>query len=213
MRKLLFFQAFIFCSFVSFGQQKGELTLDLIFSGQLRQEQPGALEWMQQTDGFTRLESSGEGTALKFYDIKKGEWNTLVSPDELKPAGIDDRLSIEGYAWSSDETKLLIFTNTRRVWRQNTRGDYWVFDMIEKSLTRLGKNLPESSLMFVKFSPDNTKAAYVSRSNLYMEDLLTGNINQLTGDGTEDIINGTFDWAYEEEFFCRDGFRWSDDGS
>ena len=208
MRKLLFFHLFIFSAFVSFGQQKGELTLDLIFSGQLRLEQPGALEWMQLTDGFTKL----EGSSLKFYDIKKGEWNTLVSPEELKPAGIDDPLSIEGYAWSSDETKLLIFTNTRRVWRENTRGDYWLFDMKNKSLTQVGKSLPESSLMFAKFSTDNTKVAYVSRNNLYVEDLLSGDINQLTSDGTEDIINGTFDWAYEEEFSCRDGFRWSDDG-
>ena len=212
MKKLLFFKVFVLCSFISFGQQKGKLTLDLIFSGELRQEYLGELKWMQHTDGFTKLEGSKVGTALKFYDIKKGEWNNLVSPDELKPAGIDDPLSIEGYAWSSDETKLLIFTNTRRVWRDDTRGDYWIFDMKNKSLTQLGKSLPESNLMFAKLSPDNTKAAYVSRSNLYIEDLLSGEITQLTSDGTEDIINGTFDWAYEEEFFCRDGFRWSNDG-
>jgi dipeptidyl-peptidase-4 len=212
MRKLLFFQSFIFYAFISFGQQKGELTLDLIFSGQLRQENLDELEWMQHRDGFTKLERSVDGTALKFYDIKNREWNTLVSPNELKPDETDNSLSIEGYAWSSDETKLLIFTNTQRVWRQNTRGDYWIFDMDDKSLTQLGKGLPESSLMFAKFSPNNTKAAYVSRNNLYVEDLLSGEINQLTSDGTEDIINGTFDWAYEEEFFCRDGFRWSNDG-
>jgi dipeptidyl-peptidase 4 len=213
MRKLLFFQVLVLCSFISYAQPKGELTLDLIFSGQLRQEYPGELAWMQHTDGFTKLEPSKEGTTLKFYDIKKGEWSTLVSPNELKPDGIDDPLSIEGYAWSSDETKLLIFTNTQRVWRQNTRGDYWIFDMNDKSLIQLGKNLPESSLMFAKFSPDNTKVAYVSRSNLYMEDLLSGELTQLTNDGTEDIINGTFDWAYEEEFFCLDGFRWNGDGN
>lgn len=212
MRKLLFFQSFIFCAIISFGQQKGELTLDLIFSGQLRQENLDELEWMQHREGFTKLERSMDGTALKFYDIKKGEWNTLVSPNELKLDGTDNSLSIEGYAWSSDETKLLIFTNTQRVWRQNTRGDYWIFDMNDKSLTQLGKGLPESSLMFAKFSPNNTKAAYVSRNNLYVEDLLSGEITQLTSDGTVDIINGTFDWAYEEEFFCRDGFRWSNDG-
>jgi dipeptidyl-peptidase-4 len=212
MRKLLFFQAFIFYSFISFSQQKGELTLDLIYSGQLSQEYLGELEWMRHTDGFTKLEYSREGTSLKFYDIKKGEWSALVSPDELKPTDIADPLSIEGYSWSSDETKLLIFTNTQRVWRENTRGDYWIYDMKSKSLTQLGKSLPESSLMFAKFSPDNSKVAYVSKSNVYTEDLVSGEITQLTSDGTEDIINGTFDWAYEEEFFCRDGFRWSGDG-
>ena len=33
----------------------------------------------------------------------------------------------------------------------------------------------------------------------------------LTSNGTITLINGTFDWAYEEEFACRDGFRWSPD--
>jgi len=116
------------------------------------------------------------------------------------------------YSWSDDESLLLLFTNTKRVWRQNTRGDYWVLDMEKKTLRQLGKSLPESSLMFAKFSPDNAKVAYVSQSNLYVEDYRSGKITQLTNDGTEDIINGTFDWAYEEEFACRDGFRWSDDG-
>ncbi len=65
--------------------------------------------------------------------------------------------------------------------------------------------------MFAKMSPDGRNAAYVSQHNLFVEDLTTGKIRQLTVDGTRKIINGTFDWVYEEEFFCRDGFRWSPD--
>jgi dipeptidyl-peptidase-4 len=65
--------------------------------------------------------------------------------------------------------------------------------------------------MFAKIAPDGKKAAYVSGHNLYSEDLATGKITQLTMDGTDRLINGTFDWAYEEEFDCRDGFRWSPD--
>jgi dipeptidyl-peptidase-4 len=189
-----------------------QLTLDLMFSGQLTQEYLGELEWMQSDHGFTKLEYTRKGTALRYYDIKKDVWSTLVGPKELVPTGANNPLFIEGYSWSSDGSKLLIFTNTERVWRQNTRGDYWIFNMETRSLDQLGKALPESSLMFAKFSPDNSKVAYVSRSNVYVEELETSEIMQLTSDGTEDIINGTFDWAYEEEFFCRDGFRWSDDG-
>ena len=98
------------------------------------------------------------------------------------------------------------------MWRYDTRGDYWVFDMQNKTLKQLGKGKPEASLMFAKFSPDGTKAAYVSGHNIYMEDLATGAIKPLTTDGTQRLINGTFDWVYEEEFDCRDGFRWSPDG-
>ena len=37
-------------------------------------------------------------------------------------------------------------------------------------------------------------------------------VKKLTEDnGTKKLINGTFDWVYEEEFVCRDGFRWSPD--
>ena len=65
--------------------------------------------------------------------------------------------------------------------------------------------------MFAKFSPNGKKAAYVSNHNIYVEDLATATITQLTKDGTNRIINGTFDWVYEEELSCRDGFRWSAD--
>ncbi|MBA4318028.1 MAG: S9 family peptidase, partial [Flavobacterium sp.] len=89
--------------------------------------------------------------------------------------------------------------------------DYWVLDLITGNLTQLGKGLAESSLMFAKFSPDNKTVAYVSNENIYVEDLVTSKIKPLTTDGSITIINGTFDWAYEEEFYCRDGFRWSPD--
>jgi dipeptidyl-peptidase-4 len=67
-------------------------------------------------------------------------------------------------------------------------------------------------MMFAKFSPDASRVAYVSKLNIYVEDLTTGEIKQLTFDGGDNIINGTFDWVYEEELDCRDGFRWSPDG-
>ena len=86
-----------------------------------------------------------------------------------------------------------------------------MLNMKDKSLKQLGKGMPESSLMFAKLSPDSKRAAYVSRNNIYVEDLSTGAITPITTDGTDEIINGTFDWVYEEEFYCRDGFRWSPD--
>ena len=73
--------------------------------------------------------------------------------------------------------------------------------------------MPESSMMFAKFSPDGTRVAYVSNNNIYVEDIDSGKITQLTKDGSDTIVNGTFDWVYEEEFSCRDGFRWSPEES
>ena len=129
----------------------------------------------------------------------------------LVPLGQKKALALRSYSFSSDGKKMLVYTNTKRVWREDTRGDYWVLELSGKTLRQLGKGRPASSLMFAKISPDGKKAAYVSGHNLYSEDLATGKITQLTMDGTDRVINGTFDWAYEEEFDCRDGFRWSPD--
>lgn len=122
-------------------------------------------------------------------------------------------IKIRDFDFSADEKKLLVYTNARRVWRYDTRGDYYVLDLgNNNALKKIGAGLPESSLMFAKLSPDAKQVAYVSEHNLYVEDLATGKRKALTTDGTRRHINGTFDWAYEEEFGCRDGFRWSPDG-
>src|SRR5207302_8209117 len=117
------------------------------------------------------------------------------------------------FTFNSAYNKLLIFTNTAKVWRYNTKGDYWVLDMMTNKLLQLGKGRHSQSLMFAKFSPGGNKVAYVSDYNLFVEDLSTNQIKQLTTDGNRKMINGTFDWVYEEEFGCRDGFRWSPDGN
>ena len=120
---------------------------------------------------------------------------------------------MEGYQWSADGKRLLIFTNAQRVWRQDTRGDYWVIDVAGGPPRKLGGACAApSSLMFAKFSPDGGRIAYVRANNLYVEDAATGAITPLTSDGSHTIINGTFDWVYEEELNLRDGFRWSPDG-
>ncbi|HUW92443.1 MAG TPA: S9 family peptidase, partial [Bacteroidales bacterium] len=96
-------------------------------------------------------------------------------------------------------------------WRYNTKGDYWILNTATGSLTRLGRTMPSSTMMFAKFSPDGTKVAYVSNRNIYVDDLAASSTKQVTFDGNAQIINGTFDWVYEEELDCRDGFRWSPD--
>ncbi len=192
-----------------------KLTLDRIFnSGEFRQEYFGRYQWLGNGEYYTLLEKSDSvkgGMDLLKYNTATGDKKVLVDAASLIPDGTDKPLRISSYSWSEDLSKLLIFTNTRRVWRANTRGDYWVYDLTTSKLMQLGASLPESSLMFAKFTSDGKNVAYVSEHNLYMQNLETGNIKQLTFDGSETIINGTFDWVYEEELSCRDGFRWSND--
>ena len=146
------------------------------------------------------------------YDTATGARTVLVAATALKPAGAAAPLAIDGYAWSADRSKLLLYTNAKKVWRQNTRGDYWVLDLGTRGLRKLGGDAPASTLMFAKFSPDGGRVAYVRQNDLYVEDVASGAVTRLTRDGSRTIINGTFDWVYEEELSLRDGFRWSPDG-
>jgi dipeptidyl-peptidase-4 len=151
-----------------------------------------------------------DGATISAYSVKDGQATPKIAPQQLTPKG-QSPIQIEDFSYTADEGKWLIYTNAQKVWRYKTRGDYWLLDVSSGKLLQLGKGLPASSLMFAKFSPDGKKVAYVSGHNLYMEDLATGKIKALTKDGSRRLINGTFDWAYEEEFDCRDGFRWSPD--
>lgn len=170
--------------------------------------QPGP-DFTWSADGKAYYEIREEGIA---YVPCNGNTLTVKVPMELlKPAGASQPLEIKSFQFSQDEQQVLLFTNTQRVWRYETKGDYWLLDLRTKKLRQLGKTLPAATLMFAKLSPNGRYAAYVSRSNLYLEDLSTGVIKPLTTNGSRRFINGTFDWVYEEELDCRDGFRWSPD--
>jgi dipeptidyl-peptidase-4 len=170
---------------------------------------------MKDNEGYSTLEKNSEagGFDIVRYEAKSGKRSVIVSAERLIPKDRTDPLSISSYEWSIDNSRLLVFTDTRRVWRYHTRGDYWVLDLTSGNLIQLGKSVERTTMMFAKFSPDASKVAYVSKNNLFVEHLESGDITQLTRDGSTSIINGTFDWVYEEELSCRDGFRWSPDGS
>jgi dipeptidyl-peptidase-4 len=160
-------------------------------------------------DGNNIMEvENGEIVSKNAMDGSKT--TTIISKEMLTPKG-KSPLDVVRFAFSDGHEKVLIGTNTKKVWRYDTRGDTWVYDIKTKTLKQLGKGMPESSLMFAKFSPDAKKVAYVSGHNIYVEDLASDETKALTSDGTLRLINGTFDWVYEEELDCRDGFRWSPD--
>ncbi len=168
---------------------------------------PQGTHWSKSGDAYYDTEN-GDIVLIKLPSLDK---KIVVEKSALTPPGAATPLRIRNFFFSEDGTKALIYTNTKKVWRYDTRGDYWLLNLTTKQLRQAGASLPASSLMFAKFSPDGSKIAYVSNYNIYDEDAATGKITQLTFDGTRKFINGTFDWAYEEEFYCRDGFRWSPD--
>ena len=171
------------------------------------QFKPKEINWTPDGNAYLQIK---DGSIVQ-TDIKSNNETVLIKREQLIPEGKSDPLSFNIYSFSANKNKLLIYTNTAKVWRYNTRGDYWVLDIPSNKLIQLGEGRPSQSLMFAKISPDEKKAVYVSEHNIYVEDLSTHQVTQLTKDGTRKLINGTFDWVYEEEFGCRDGFRWSPD--
>jgi dipeptidyl-peptidase 4 len=194
------------------------LTIDSIFAEKQFELQPVTGHWQSDSQGFERVKTDPATGASSIVSIslKNPKAEVVIVPsDWLKPTTADKALSVDSYEWSEDRTKILLFTNTKRVWRLNTRGDYWVLDLPTKKLFKIGADAPESTLMFAKFSPDATNVAYVRNQDIFIQDIKSlsgGKITQLTHSDAVTKINGTFDWAYEEEFSIRDGFRFSPDG-
>jgi dipeptidyl-peptidase 4 len=168
---------------------------------------PRGIHWSDDGEGFYQYSDN----EIDKVNLSDKQVLPFVTSKELTPVDSSKPLFVRNFFVSDDGKKVLIYTNSKKVWRYDTRGDYWVVNLITHRISKLGKGMEPSSLMFAKFSPDSKKVAYVSKHNIYVEDLSSGAIRPLTKDGTTDIINGTFDWAYEEEFDCRDGFRWSPD--
>jgi dipeptidyl-peptidase-4 len=169
----------------------------------------GKINWTADGNAYTTVK---DGNIIQIDPVTEEE-TVVVEKSKLTDPETNKVLQLQSYEFNGNYTRVLVFTNTVKVWRYNTMGDYWLYDIIANKLTKMGKTLPVQSLMFAKFSPDGKSVAYVSDHNIYAEDIGTGEITKLTKDGTRKLINGTFDWAYEEEFGCRDGFRWSPDGT
>lgn len=204
--------------------EKPALSLERIYKDNtFKSERAPYFRWLDDGSGYTVLESRSNGSNtdtdhgvtgndIVFYQPDGSGRKVLVTVEQLTPQGATAALSIEDYQWSADGNWALIFTNGQKVWRHRTRGDFWVLNLNTNQLYQLGgEQPPATSLMFAKFSPDSQKIAYVRNNNIYVETLGKSQVTALTTDGSDTIINGNFDWVYEEEFTITDGFRWSPD--
>ncbi|MFO0938756.1 MAG: S9 family peptidase [Gemmataceae bacterium] len=203
-----------------YGQSKPEaaqadpakLTLDRIFQNrEFQAEHAPALRWTGTAGRYLTQESGPGGTQFVSHDPVTGKEEVIIPSQWLIPSGETSPLAVHNYEFTANGDKLLIYTNSKKVWRQNTRGDYWVLDLTSRELRKLGGEIPNSTTMFATFSPDGKRVAYVHENNLYVQDLRDFRIMKLTSSTDSKIINGTFDWVYEEELDLRNGFRWSPD--
>ena len=175
----------------------------------------GPSVWLEGGRSYGVIERSSDGAAriLVAYDTATGRREVLADAALLTPSGADRPArgrqlcvvarSTAGAAVHQHQESLagehprrLLAARPRRAVAPQAR-----------------RQRSESSLMFAKFSPDGSSAAYVRDRNLYVEPLNGGAIRQLTNDGSPTIVNGTSDWVSEEELGIRDAFRWSPDGT
>ena len=178
---------------------------------------PNDVVWNESETGYFTIKDNN----IVLVSTRGKEDKVILSSSQV------NNLEIESFSFSQSKNKILIFTQSVKVWRYNTRGDYWVYDFKKNEIQKLGRNMSGSSLMFAKFSPNERYVAYVSKEksesgirnsstsvNIYLESLDDRTIKKLTSsNGTKKLINGTFDWVYEEEFGCRDGFIFNEDGT
>jgi dipeptidyl-peptidase-4 len=144
-------------------------------------------------------------------DTATGATQPLAPEPSYTPPGMDRALF--GGTPSEDGKKILFATNNHTVMIRKTASDYWVLDKSDNSWHHIGAK-STGGLMLAKFSPDGTRVAYLGdpKWNIYVEEIRTGAVKQLTSDASEDIIDGTSDWVNNEEFGLIDCFSWSPDG-
>jgi dipeptidyl-peptidase-4 len=149
------------------------------------------------------------GGAVVKYSYKTGEeLTTLFSAQSIEEA-TGTQLAIGAYAFSADESKVLLSTQTEPIYRYSSQSVYYIYHLQTKKLSKLD----DDKVRYATFSPAGNKVGYVKNNNLFVFDLESGKTVQVTSDGLENsIINGATDWVYEEEFAVARGFYWSPDG-
>ena len=161
---------------------------------------------------FIERDQDANATHLMSFNLQSGQRSMLIDGTDLYAPDVKRYIAIEDYAYSSDGKNVLLYTDSERVWRRNTKGYYYIYNTESREIVPLSDR-EAGFQMFAKLNAAGDRAAFVRNRNVFMVDLNTMTETQLTDDGAEGtIINGTSDWVYEEEFGLRDGWAWSPDG-
>ena len=185
--------------------QKKNITLDDLWKNySFFPKNYNSLNSMNNGEHYVSLENSELGQKLNIYKYKDGEKvRTLFKSDEF------DLKRITNYSFSNDEKKLLLETQTEKIYRYSSKSIYYVYNIFTDKL----KKISDDKLMFATFSPAGNKIAYVLDNNIYIHEINSGRTKQVTFDGQKNqIINGASDWVYEEEFGLVRSFEWAPDG-
>lgn len=147
---------------------------------------------------------------INVYSFETGALiSKMLDKSDLTNEQIEKPIVLRSYVFNSDESKILIPTETESIYRHSTKSNFYVFDLKTKKLLQLSEN---GKQRLATFSPDGSKVAFVRENNIFIKDLYSLEETQITKDGkANEIINGTTDWVNEEEFGFTQAFFWSGD--
>ncbi|OGU72862.1 MAG: hypothetical protein A2V93_01825 [Ignavibacteria bacterium RBG_16_34_14] len=186
--------------------QTKKLTIDDIYTNRgLRSKSINGLKWFDNGNKFSFLKY--EENAIYEHDVKSGEEKKILGNDELKTEN-GEQIALRNYEWSPDE-KYFLITGLIPARTVKSGGTFYVYDVNEKRFQLIIDS--EDEQVNAQFSPDGKKLGFVRANNIYVADIESGEEKQLTFDGSEVILNGVFDWVYEEEFKIITGWEWSPD--
>ncbi|WP_251619728.1 S9 family peptidase [Odoribacter lunatus] len=200
---------FFLCgAFFTSSAQNQSITLeDILVKDTFRAKGVHGLRSMNDGEHYTVLENNGK--KITRYSYKTGKpVSTLLNLDSIESKNIQ---RISNYQFNHDESRILISTNIRPIYRRSYTADYYIYDFKNKELKPLSE---QGGQRLATFSPDGSRIAFMRDNNLFIHDLRFGSEQQITFDGKYNhIINGAPDWVYEEEFAFNKAFEWAPDGS
>ncbi len=168
----------------------------------------------KSVSGFNFMKDGNHYSTLKNGNINKYNFTSGAPVETIFDGGTVKGIAgfsgdLEKYTFSEDESKILIESQSDRIYRHSSQLKCHVFDIKTASLTEI---YPKGKIVNPIFSPDGEKVGFVFSNNLYIKNLKSNNITQITADGVKNkIINGMCDWVYEEEFSFTRAFYWSPD--
>ena len=193
-------------------QEKKQLTVEDIYgSTKFLGKTIKGIQWLPDSSTFSYFERNPDTKLndIYLYNIPSGNKKLILDGASLKYS--DEPISMSSYEWLPHQKFLLICGPKKQIWRYSREASFYVYDIKKKKLIALAQN--NSSIQNAKISPDGKHVGYVLSNNLYIADIATGKSRALTTDGNSNILNGVFDWVYEEEFHGADAWHWSPDGS
>lgn len=205
MRKVFVFAIAILFVLSTQAQDTQKISLEDIFvKGTFRASSVSGLRSMKDGEHYSTHENRNK---IVKYSYKTGQKvDVIFDLSKIEDADIS---TFSNYEFSADETKILLTTDIKSIYRHSYTAEYYVWNAVTAELTQLSD---KGAQQLATFSPDGTRIAYVRNNNIFIKNLKFGSTSQATTDGKKnEILNGAPDWVYEEEFSFNKAFWWSPD--